>query len=139
MIIKLNQEEVKEILQNSAKSDRHTGSVPNNIWGYGKLDALEAVKLTLRTVPTDNPNYPANSFEIYPNPTSNNIHINLPNNEEIICLKIMDEHGRIVKQKFDFTSQITADLTGLDVGFYVAHIETNNGLVSKKIIKINEN
>lgn len=135
----LDQQEVKEILQNSARSDRYTGSVPNNIWGYGKLDALEAVNQTLRTVPIDNPDFPVNTVEIYPNPTSNNIQVTFPNNEEVICLKIIDQHGRTVKMISDFTSKEPIDLSGLVEGFYIAHIDTNNGIVSKKIIKIKEN
>src|SRR5207253_1963321 len=35
--------QVKKILQQTARSDSFTGAVPNNRWGYGKVDALAAV------------------------------------------------------------------------------------------------
>lgn len=35
----LTYEDIMEIFQNTAKQDSYTGSVPNNTWGYGKLDA----------------------------------------------------------------------------------------------------
>ena len=38
--------EIKAILQQSARSDSFTGATPNANWGYGKLDALEALRLT---------------------------------------------------------------------------------------------
>ena len=38
----LNVAEVKEILQNTARSDAFTGVTPNTQWGYGKVDAFAA-------------------------------------------------------------------------------------------------
>jgi len=42
----LTSDQVKQILQNSARSDSYTGSVPNYAWGYGKMDAYTAVQNT---------------------------------------------------------------------------------------------
>ncbi len=39
----LDAAQVKQILQQTAKSDAFTGTVPNTTWGYGKVDALGAV------------------------------------------------------------------------------------------------
>ncbi len=38
----LNVADVKTLLQDNARTDSYTGSVPNETWGYGKLDALAA-------------------------------------------------------------------------------------------------
>jgi hypothetical protein len=40
---------VKQILQQTAKSDSFTGATPNNTWGYGKIDALAAVTRAVTT------------------------------------------------------------------------------------------
>jgi len=40
----LNAAEIKQIITNSAATDSYTGSVPNYRWGYGKLDAYNAVQ-----------------------------------------------------------------------------------------------
>jgi len=40
----LTYEGVLEILESTARSDSHTGSLPNNFFGSGKVDAFEAVK-----------------------------------------------------------------------------------------------
>ena len=42
---RLDAVQVKEILRRSAVPDQFTGAVPNTRWGYGKLNALEAVRL----------------------------------------------------------------------------------------------
>jgi hypothetical protein len=41
----LDAAQVKTILQQSARADAFTGGTPNPSWGYGKLDALAALKL----------------------------------------------------------------------------------------------
>jgi minor extracellular serine protease Vpr len=43
---------VKRILQQSARADSFTGSVPNPTWGYGKLDASAALDLVNAGLPT---------------------------------------------------------------------------------------
>jgi len=40
----LDADQVKKILQRTARSDRFTGKTPNPSWGYGKLDAQAALK-----------------------------------------------------------------------------------------------
>ncbi len=40
----LTPEKVKYFMQNNAWTDSYTGTVPNNTWGYGKIDAHETLK-----------------------------------------------------------------------------------------------
>ncbi len=40
---------VKDILHKSARHDKFTGAVPNPTWGYGKIDALNALSLMRNT------------------------------------------------------------------------------------------
>jgi uncharacterized protein (TIGR03437 family) len=42
---KLDAAAVKYILQRTARRDAFTGDVPNNVWGYGKVDALAALTM----------------------------------------------------------------------------------------------
>ena len=39
----LDAETAKQILHETARADAFTGTVPNNQWGYGKIDALAAL------------------------------------------------------------------------------------------------
>ncbi len=44
--------QIRAMLRNSARADSFTGAVPNPNWGYGKVDALNAVKLAANSVRT---------------------------------------------------------------------------------------
>jgi minor extracellular serine protease Vpr len=44
--------QVKHILQQSARADSFTGAVPNPRWGYGKVDAYQALALVQNTLPS---------------------------------------------------------------------------------------
>ena len=49
---RLDQIQIRQMLRNSARSDSFTGQVPNANWGYGKVDALNAVRLAAQSVGT---------------------------------------------------------------------------------------
>jgi subtilisin family serine protease len=40
----LTHSQIREIINNSAMTDKFTGTVPNPVWGYGKLDIVSAIK-----------------------------------------------------------------------------------------------
>lgn len=46
---KLDAFTVKDILHKSARKDKFTGAVPNPVWGYGKIDAMNALDLMHNT------------------------------------------------------------------------------------------
>lgn len=69
----LTQAEVKDILQRTARQDAFTGAVPNNTWGYGKLDALAAAAEVNRLVGTREL-APA-SVAIAPNPVDDRLRL----------------------------------------------------------------
>ena len=70
----LTPETINEILRNFARSDSFTGSVPNNKWGYGKLDALAAIK-EVETLDVSEQHINDLIFRIYPNPAANIINL----------------------------------------------------------------
>ena len=49
----LDQIQIRDILRNTARADEFTGEVPNVTWGYGKVDAYEAVKAALVAASAD--------------------------------------------------------------------------------------
>jgi len=64
----LNAYQVMEILEQTATEDQWTGSTPNNNYGHGKVNAFEAVLLSLQYAGI-NAFYNTNNLFFYPNPS----------------------------------------------------------------------
>lgn len=78
----------------------------------------------------------AHEVIVYPNPTSELITINSPNNNAIDAVSIYSIDGKLIgRYKNPFmTSQFSINVENLATGFYSLKIETANGNFSKKVI-----
>src|ERR1041385_3614463 len=90
---------VKDAITYCARVDSFTGTnLPNNLWGYGKADAFNA--LTNCVISTgENQDMISNALAIYPNPFSAEatIAVNIPGKKQNAELKIMDVLGNEIK------------------------------------------
>jgi uncharacterized protein (DUF1501 family) len=79
-----------------------------------------------------------NTYEVivYPNPTSELITINAPNNNDISSVSIYSIDGKFIgKYRNPLSgSQLSINVENLSTGFYNLKIETANGNFSKKVI-----
>jgi subtilisin family serine protease len=67
----LSYKEIIEIFSTSVTRDEQTGNSPNNIFGYGRIDAYKAIKSTLVATYTESDPEIATEFRLlqnYPNP-----------------------------------------------------------------------
>ncbi len=67
----LDAAQVKQILHESARSDKFTGTTPNTHWGYGKIDALNALTLVSQITDVKENSITPASYSLeqnYPNP-----------------------------------------------------------------------
>jgi len=71
-------------------------------------------------------------LKIYPNPVEEVLHFSIQNNT-IEKLSLIDGNGRVILEKTDRVEQV--NLSHLPSGLYLLHIKTENGSISKKIIK----
>jgi minor extracellular serine protease Vpr len=130
----LSSVQVKDIIMLSARTDNFTGTIPSggsNQWGYGKINAHEAVKLALQTIgvlelPLDS------DLTIFPNPSSDIIHLN--------NLKFQPERVQLVSM----TGQIkelecvanNVNVAGLLAGSYILRIEIDGKIKQTRFIKL---
>ncbi|PSG91753.1 LamG-like jellyroll fold domain-containing protein [Aurantibacter aestuarii] len=70
---------------------------------------------------------------IYPNPTKNTVHINLKNSSQAE-IDIYDLNGRLIKNQSVLNNDII-DLSSVANGIYLFKITSNEGVVTKRIIK----
>jgi len=113
-----------------------------NVGTFNEILTLKATKayadIKLKGVST----LGVNDFEknqaisIYPNPTTGQLIIK-SEKLQIDKVEIFDVYGKIISSQYlnISTSQLELDVTNLHTGVYIIAIQTDNGIVHKKIVK----
>lgn len=126
----LTNQEVKDILSQTAKQDAFTGTVPNTTWGNGKLDALAAIQevnnqLSIKDYDSNN------DIKIYPNPT-----------HEIVKFKSTLPISKLIVYSMDGKELLVkeGDIKALNIsefnsGLYIFKIMSNQKTFYNRIIK----
>ncbi len=125
--------EIKQQISENAWIDNYTSNVPNNIWGYGKIDAHETIKsletlLSIEDIDQDN-------FMLYPNPT--NDFVNFDNSIlKFKNLEVINLIGQsILKLNLKDSNQNKLDISNFEKGIYFFKFSNKNDLRTFKIIK----
>lgn len=78
----------------------------------------------------------ANTLSIYPNPVKDYFTVSTKTSLKISNISITDLNGRIVKTvSSQFIKEGQVDISDLRAGMYVLSLQTNEGVIAKKIIK----
>lgn len=80
---------------------------------------------------------PVVGLNMYPNPTTNELNINLVNADNSSIINVFDVQGRLLhSQQVNGNAVQKVDVSGLTSGFYFVSVESNNGLkVTGKFLK----
>ncbi len=70
----------------------------------------------------------------YPNPTNGKVNIDVSENF-VQQITVVDLAGRVIVTKTAILQNSTIDLSGLKNGIYVVRVQTNNEVLTTKIIK----
>ena len=128
---KLTPQKAIQILQKTAKVDTYTSTVvPNNKWGGGKLNVLDAIKETLGifSVPSDEAD--AKSL-VYPNPAKESIKLVLEGYGKAEAI-LVNSLGQIVFSKdFDLSLPHINGLSDISDGVYSLIIKQNGKILLK--------
>lgn len=107
-----------------------------NSWG---INLAHLIKLEIGNFTAIN-NYVENKpdINIYPNPATNEININLNNNSsKDIIIDIYEPFGRLVQREnyYSQNDEIKLNISSLQKGFYLMAINIDNKVITKKFIK----
>lgn len=131
---------IENILKETADhkfSDQECGgfssqTIPNPIYGYGRLNVLKAVELALKTtVEVEEESTHVSEYIVFPNPTTNFLKVTADHEETVLC-KILTFDGRVVLES-PFVKNLQIDASHFQRGTYFLELLSNR---SKEIIKV---
>jgi subtilisin family serine protease len=134
----LTPDEVKNILKNSAMTDSYTGTVPNNICGNGKVNALgaiQAIELSNKSIDALANNVNKQFFSLYPNPTNGEVTLSL-SDFNYKSIAIFDISGKqFYSQGLGMQEQqVQLNLSHLRNGVYLLKLINNERVLQQKLI-----
>ncbi len=131
---KLNAAQAKDILESTADEDNSTGAIPNNSYGFGRVNAYDALIKTLQTSGINSYNK-QQGIGFTPNP-ANNI-LNFYNQEEDnASIEILDLQGRSVKSFSLLSKQNSSiDISDIQSGIYIVNITIRGEFFAYKLVK----
>lgn len=130
----LSSQQVKDIIKITARLDNYTGNIvaPGDTkWGMGKVNAYAAVKLALNTASL-NENAKAVPFVLYPNPTSEVLHVLNINDLPVSVMSIVSLDGKVIEPRVDVN---TINVSGLKNGLYFLKIQSETETYTLTFVK----
>jgi len=125
--------EIKQFMNDNVFIDEFTGSVPNNTWGNGKIDAHEAIKAIENAAGIEI--FTNNIVSFFPNPSNGKFTIQI-DDRTINRMQIFDTSGKIVfSDKISSNeSNLNIDLSYLTTGFYIIEMTSEEQSLHYKIL-----
>ena len=139
----LDAAEIKQILHESARADEFTGTVPNTHWGYGKVDALNALTKVSLLLGVKNEDVSVTDFQLkqnYPNPFNPTTKISWQSSVgSQQTLKVFDVLGNEIATLVDEYKpagnyDVDFDASNLSSGVYFYTLSSGKYTETKKII-----
>ena len=126
--------QVKSILKATARTDQYTGAIGpqgDTKWGYGKVNAYQAVLMALNTIGV-NELEKEYDWEVFPNPTSDRIYLK-GDLHNVMEIKIVDMNGTVLLKEKNLTK---INVSPLVSGTYFIRVIRNNKVEQQKFIKL---
>ena len=116
--------QIDEILENTAIP---LSSHKSNDFGSGRIDALAAINAVGYTGLEER----GINVQVYPNPTHGHVNVSCEGMSQVYVFSL---DGKLIKQAESHGNECRID--GLTNGVYVLNIETNDGVITRKIVKL---
>jgi subtilisin family serine protease len=123
------------INSNQDCNDVQGASVPNAVYGYGRINALKAVELALGISDTEE-NSLVSEIKVFPNPGRDELIIQLENASSIKSLSLSDLSGRIIyTQTKQVSYQNVIPVSNLSNGVYIINMQSGEEILTRKWVK----
>ncbi|MBI3234477.1 MAG: MFS transporter, partial [Bacteroidetes bacterium] len=127
---------VKYILTHTPILDNYTGTIGasgSNTWGYGKLNAFDAVNYAYKYNGISTENTMFGQVTVFPNPANEKLNIEFQNPNENWQITLLDVNGRAIKTNITAKTKtlFTIDDSNLVKGVYLLQLIINNSLINR--------
>jgi hypothetical protein len=126
----LGPDQVKQMLQNSARTDSYTGTIPpegSNSWGWGKIDAQKSVMTAFGSVGIEDPE--RTQIAAFPNPSAGIVNLKNPGlSGPTLEISVQNALGAtVLRQSHNWNTDeaLRIDLGNCPQGMYI--ITVHNG------------
>ncbi len=131
----LEQSADKKLVRIQCGKDSAT-AIPNNTYGYGRLNVYKAYLLAKQMLTTSIKNEPKIRLNVFPNPTDESIWFELAPNNLAQKVQVFNAQGQQLFLRSNIhQSSFNLDLTILPTGIYYYRLYTQVGVQSGKLIK----
>lgn len=134
----LTPERVRDVLATTSIKDTHTGTVPNNLWGAGKIDAFNGLLEVIRQTPIEHTYTYPEKLLLYPTVTDGYCEVLCTQSDENMVMTVYNLNGQMVYRKnvgkVFAKETLTMDLSGLAEGVYMVKINGNTLSETKRIL-----
>ena len=145
--LKGNVDVIEDILEQTAVpkySDQSCGGIdgsalPNNTYGYGRIDVLKAVELALLTVSSGETFLKNPSVNVFPNPVSKDLYFDVKDLKGELNIEIFDALGKIIFKSKELSSGnrlVKCELHDENHGMYFYKLTGQNLQLTGKFLKI---
>lgn len=138
-------DEIEDILEQSAApkyTDENCGgvpgtNVPNNTYGFGRIDALAAVNLALGITDTEPLTIAVPGVYVYPNPFMDNLNIEFFKTIEQVTIRLYSSNGQLITQEtLQSVERHTISTSALAQGVYFYQVEWDGKVIENgKVVK----
>ncbi len=119
-----------EILLTSSLNGTFSG--PYNKYDNVRLTALKNVPPEVLSTST----ILSEKFNLFPNPATDIVNIRNSENRIVNKVDVYDVTGKLIDtQKFNNETEIQLNVEALNSGTYLLHLQTNEGIAVKKLVK----
>jgi len=113
--------------------------VPNNTYGYGRIDALAAVNAALALIPVSTHQERVNQLvKVYPNPVDKQLNFDIQNASGKLYFELFDMQGQLMlRHQWNSQGHVVyqVDISENPSGIYFYRISMNGNTVVGKLVK----
>lgn len=128
--------QVRDIIAETARNDAQTAAAGINRFGYGKINAYQAVLRALSTVGIEEHlQVKESQYSVFPNPTEGQCYVSVMTEANEVQCTLLDLTGKMILSKTMQPGVNTLDIQNLPSGCYLMRLNDGTKFVTKKIIK----